>query len=586
MAMRRAADHVGRIGALAVALGVGAAVVIGQAGVARADESTSSGNTSESADAQNDAQAPGSSADGQDASTTPDRPDSQVGGSGEIRDANDDAEEADTQEDDTESDDDGDEDRRDSRRSSETDEDAAGEARSPQPRIDAEAAPAVEPAPPEVDEFDGPTQAPDAAPQAAEPAATEQERTVAVDSEPAEPAEPEPAAAPADVVTNVLTAVFTPLAADTGDLPTPADPPVAWVLTAAARREIGGAFADHQTDAGFAMLAAHATVAEEPVFTGQPSLITQVFVAGLRLIKPILNLFGIELNGTSARVPFFTDGVPPFFVTYGLNVRSDEYDGWKVRTLAPRNPSEKVVVAMHGGSFISTASLFHWSTYSDLARATNATVVVPLYPLANAQGTGGTAKTVVPVMADFLAAQIAEHGAENVSVLGDSAGGSIALATTQELVRRCKAAQNCDPATTLPGRMVLLAPALDSSLSNPAVYEVDDPLLSPASSKRNGLWWSKGLETAEDPDGTRNPLSSPLFGDLDLLPPTTVYAGSLDLRTPDVLLLREKALAAGADFTFELRNGQIHDWVIFGFLPDAQREKANIYRDLGLTKTV
>ena len=94
----------------------------------------------------------------------------------------------------------------------------------------------------------------------------------------------------------------------------------------------------------------------------------------------------------------------------------------------------------------------------------------------------------------------------------------------------------------------------------------------------------KGLETAEDPDGTRNPLASPLFGGLDLLPPTTVYAGELDLRTPDVLLLREKALATpGADFTFELRKGQIHDWPIFGFLPDAQREKPNIYRDLGLT---
>jgi acetyl esterase/lipase len=186
-------------------------------------------------------------------------------------------------------------------------------------------------------------------------------------------------------------------------------------------------------------------------------------------------------------------------------------------------------------------------------------------------------------MADFIATQVAGHGAENVSVLGDSAGGSIALAATQELVRRRTAAQNCDTTESLPGRMVLLAPALDSSLSNPAIAQVEDPLLAPRSSKRNGLWWSRGLESDIDLDGTRNALASPLFGDLAGLPPTTVYAGSLDLRTPDVLVLREKAAATpSAEFTFELREGQIHDWVIFGFLPDARAERPRIYRDLGL----
>lgn len=320
----------------------------------------------------------------------------------------------------------------------------------------------------------------------------------------------------------------------------------------------------------------------EAVFTGQPSIFTQVFVTGLRLIKPVLALFGIELNGTSARIPFFTDGVPPFFVTGGLDVRAEEYEGWKVWRLTPPNPTEKVVVGVHGGSFISTASLFHWETYADMARKTGATVVVPLYPLANADGTGGTAKTVVPVVADFIAAQVAEHGAENVSVFGDSAGGSIALAAAQEIVRRCGDDAACRSAQ-LPGRMVLLSPALDASATNPGIAEIDDPLLSPASSRRNGLWWARGLETVDDPDGTRNPLASPVFGSLEHLPPITVYAGSIDLRTPDVLVLREKALAAGADIAFELRAGQFHDWPIFGFLPDAHVERANIHRDLGLS---
>ena len=56
-----------------------------------------------------------------------------------------------------------------------------------------------------------------------------------------------------------------------------------------------------------------------------------------------------------------------------------------------------------------------------MARNTGATVIVPIYPLAPQ----GTAATVVPAMADLISSQIDQHGAENVSVYGDSAGGDI-----------------------------------------------------------------------------------------------------------------------------------------------------------------
>ena len=390
-----------------------------------------------------------------------------------------------------------------------------------------------------------------------ESAAAADRATVEIDTAPQEAPAEEPGEAPADVVDVVGSVVLAGNAR------------IAEVDEPAPRADTGIALVDPPAPA------------KDAVFTGRPSLIASVVTLGLRLIKPVLQLFGIELNGTSARIPLFSDGIPPFFVRGGLNVTSEDVNGWKTWTLEPRKPTGKVVIGVHGGSFISTASLFHWSTYAGLARKTGATVVVPLYPLANAEGTGGTAKTVVPVMADFIAAQVAKHGAANVSVLGDSAGGSIALAATQQLVIRCANDLQC-LADTLPGRMVLLSPALDASASNPNIALVDDPLLSPKSSRRNGLWWARGLETADDPTGTFNPLASPLYGSLEHLPPTTVYAGSLDLRTPDVLVLQQKAAATGADVAFRLRNGMIHDWMIFPFLPEALRDRASLASDLGL----
>ena len=382
-----------------------------------------------------------------------------------------------------------------------------------------------------------------------------------------------------------------------GRLPTPL------TLIAFARREFGGALLGHSPNvdslvgpvatslavgdaAGLAGASAQAAkpaldaAADEATFTGEPSLVTQGFVAGLRLINPVLRLAGIELNGSSATIPFITDGIPPFFLTHGLDAKSEEYAGWTTWTLTPAEPSGNVVVAIHGGSFISRASILHWWMYADMARDTGATVIVPLYPLANEEGTGGTAATVVPTMADFISTQVADPqrgGAEHVSVLGDSAGGAIALAATQELVRRCNADPDCDPAEALPGRVVLIAPVLDAGLSNPNAELVDDPLLDPEASRRNGQLWAGNLDI-------KDPVVSPLYGSLEGLPPTTVYAGSLDLRAPDVLVLQQLVAATpGADFTFELRKGQIHDWIIFAFLPDARAERPGLYSHLGLT---
>ena len=65
---------------------------------------------------------------------------------------------------------------------------------------------------------------------------------------------------------------------------------------------------------------------------------------------------------------------------------------------------------------------------------------------------GGTAGTVVPEMAGLISTEIAAHGAPHVSVIGDSAGGNLALAAVEYLVANHE---------TVPASMVLLSPWLD-----------------------------------------------------------------------------------------------------------------------------
>ena len=151
------------------------------------------------------------------------------------------------------------------------------------------------------------------------------------------------------------------------------------------------------------------------------------------------------------------------------------------------------------------ADPFHWLDYAAIASNTGAAVIVPIYPVVPQGGAG----TVVPAMADLISSQIDQHGAETVSVYGDSLGGAIGLAAVQELVRRG------DP---VPSHMVLISPALDLTFSNPAIQFVDDPVFS-------GVFFSNVLKNAQlwagDLDRT-DPLVSPLFGSLAGLPPTAL----------------------------------------------------------------
>ncbi|WP_194163727.1 alpha/beta hydrolase [Mycolicibacterium sp. P1-5] len=304
---------------------------------------------------------------------------------------------------------------------------------------------------------------------------------------------------------------------------------------------------------------------DESLYSGPPPTIFQrALVLGLQVINFVTKTFNLpfSLSGTSAQIPFFTDGKPDFFLLSGIKAEQTDYEGMAVWTLTPQNPSGQYVVGIHGGSFIGQISIFHWWTYTDMARNTGATIVVPLYTLAPL----GNAATDIPVMADFISAQITAHGSDNVSVIGDSAGGNIALAALQEIVKRNG---------TQPHRLVLMAPALD--LSDTFPNPVDDPLLgNPHDAHDNNL-----LQWVGDLDPT-DPIVSPIFGSLGGLPPTTVYSSSRDLLTQQALRLRDKATATGADFTFVLREGQFHDWTIFAPLPDAFRERPGIYQALGI----
>jgi acetyl esterase/lipase len=312
-------------------------------------------------------------------------------------------------------------------------------------------------------------------------------------------------------------------------------------------------------------------------FTGTPSLLTKFEDAVLlRPVKALLNLPAIDsqlvmpgspllalLASNAPGLSLLVGNSPPKFLTLllGETVQHTTFDGMPVVQITPAHPDGKYVVAIHGGLFIFPPLIFHWLDYTVMAHQTGATIEVPIYPLVQQ---GGTAGTVVPEMAGLISAEIAQHGASNVSVMGDSAGGTLALAAVEYLVANNE---------TVPASIVLLSPWLDLGNTNPNIALVHDPWLPPGwVGQQVGKEWAGNLSVT-------NPEVSPLHGSLDGLPPTYVYSGSLDPVAPDVLVLQHNAALQGAPISFVLAKGGIHDWALI--TPDGPRYWPQIDQELG-----
>ena len=232
-----------------------------------------------------------------------------------------------------------------------------------------------------------------------------------------------------------------------------------------------------------------------PAFVGAPSLLNRVEVSGLWVVKEFVEPFiDNQLANTSSpllalfanRIPpvkLFISNTPPKFLPllFGETVQQTTYDGMSVVQITPAHPDGKYVVAIHGGAFIFPPSIFHWFDYAHMASQTGATIEVPIYPLLQQ---GGTAGVVVPEMAGFIESEIAAHGASNVSVCGDSAGGNLALAAAEYVVANHEA---------VPASMVLLSPWLNVALNNPNIGFVHDLLLPVGPGQQIGKEWAGGL---------------------------------------------------------------------------------------------
>lgn len=260
----------------------------------------------------------------------------------------------------------------------------------------------------------------------------------------------------------------------------------------------------------------------------------------------------------------------PARITAGVRrraeIRETTVAGSPVFTLTPKQgASQWHIVYTHGGSFVNELVRPHWDIIDQLMRVTGATISVPLYPLAPEHR---HAETFAMLDAHYRAL-IATVPAKQVILCGDSAGGNLALG---------QAIRYRDAGLALPGHLILLAPWLDLTMTNPECVKVQprDPMLWNGELAICGRWWAG----TDDP---ASPAVSPVHAELRGLPPVQIYQGSDDVLAPDARLLRDRLSAAGVRVEYDETPDAFHVFMGATFAPEAQRVFRRISESLAVS---
>ena len=244
----------------------------------------------------------------------------------------------------------------------------------------------------------------------------------------------------------------------------------------------------------------------------------------------------------------------------GVAVSRREVGGWPVFEVGDLDASRRAVY-LHGGVYCYEIDPVHWRFIAKLADEARVRVTVPIMPLAPR----GTASMVVPAVADLIEGIIDEVGAGSVSVLGDSSGGGMALATAMVLR---------DRGVAPPSNVVLISPWLDISGTDPRLAEIAprDPWLAVPGTHAAGALYRAELSESD-------PLVSPINGTLRGLGRITMFSGTRDILNADAGRLVALAKKSGHPLDYFEGADMIHNYPILP-MPEGTAARKLIARAL------
>lgn len=198
-----------------------------------------------------------------------------------------------------------------------------------------------------------------------------------------------------------------------------------------------------------------------------------------------------------------------------------------------------VILYLHGGGYTSGSLDYATGFGSVLADECGTSVFCCAYRLAPEHPFPAAVQDVTAAYEYLLS-----KGYEKITLCGESAGGGLCYALCLQIKEK---------QLPMPCGIIAISPWVDLSNSGDS-YETNrdsDPTLTKELLDRYTRYYT---------DEPRNPLASPLFGDLSELPPSLIFAGADELLLSDAQMLKEKL---GATAQLVITPERWHGYVLY-----------------------
>lgn len=208
-----------------------------------------------------------------------------------------------------------------------------------------------------------------------------------------------------------------------------------------------------------------------------------------------------------------------------------------------RARADTVILYLHGGAYVLGSAHAYRHFARQIAARTSTAVFIAEYRLAP--------EHVFPAAVEDAHAAyrgLVARGAKHIAIVGDSAGGGLALALLSVVQAEARAGEGLAASAA-----VVMSPWTDLALTGASFEQraSEDPVLS-----KDIL----GIASASYLAGgdPRDPLASPLYADLAGLPPIQLHVGTSEVLLDDTRRYAERARAVGVDATAHVWEGMTH----------------------------
>jgi epsilon-lactone hydrolase len=260
-----------------------------------------------------------------------------------------------------------------------------------------------------------------------------------------------------------------------------------------------------------------------------------------------------DLVTRRARLAAFAAAAPK---PVGVDIAQLHIAGVRVLRIDPPEPRGQALF-LHGGAYVLGSADTHLRLAAHYALASGARVWAVDYRLAPEH-------PYPAALFDALAVWRGVATTEPTAIIGDSAGGGLALALAVQIRDRKLGA---------PAALGLISPWADLTLSSDAVTARSDAeiMLSKRGLALDAERYRGDIEVTD-------PRISPLYADMAQLPPTFIQVGSDEILFDDSAQLAERIEAAGGRVHLQIWEGMAHAWPAFS---DAVPEAAASINALG-----